>query len=378
MCNLRAGSRHSLPITPPPPPLTPEPPLDDNARTFLERLLGAPGVSGYEQPVQQVVREFAADFADEVSTDTHGNVVATVAPGRPVRLMFDGHCDQLGMVVSHVDDLGFLYFQTVGGWDPQQLVGQRVHVWSSDEPVAGVISRKAIHMLTDDEKKTVVQPKDMWIDIGAADRADAETVVRIGDPVTVQLGMQELRNGLVAGPAMDNRTGVWVVFEAARRANAEGVACSLAVASTVQEEIGLRGARTAAFGIDPQVGIAVDVTHATDCPTIDKRQRGEIGLGEGPVIVRGPNVNPRVGERLRSLAAEKGLPSQTAALGRAASNDANPMQITRAGVATGLVQIPNRYMHSAVETVSLADLDVAADLLAAFACTLSEDDDFVP
>lgn len=352
--------------------------MDQTARTFLEALLTTPGVSGYEQPVQQVVRDFAGAFADDVATDVHGNVIATVQPGRAVRLMFDGHCDQLGMIVSHVDDKGFLYFQTVGGWDPPQLIGQRVHVWTADGPINGVISRKAIHLLSEEDKKSVVQPKDMWIDIGATDKADAESIVRIADPVTVQLGMQELRNGLAAAPAMDNRTGVWVVFEAARRAQAKGIACTLAVASTVQEEIGLRGTQTAAFGIDPHVGIAVDVTHATDCPTIDKRQRGVIDLGKGPVIVRGPNINPRVGERLSALSADQNIPSQTAALGTAAPNDASPMQLTRAGVATGLVQIPNRYMHSAVETISLDDLDACADLLAAFACALAEDDSFIP
>ena len=192
------------------------------------------------------------------------------------------------------------------------------------------------------------------------------------------VGVHNLRNGLAAAPAMDNRTGVWVVFEAARRAHAQGISCTLAVASTVQEEIGLRGTQTAAFGIDPHVGIAVDVTHATDCPTIDKRQRGTVELGKGPVIVRGPNINPRVGDRLTALSEAKNIPSQPAALGRAAPNDANPMQLTRAGVATGLVQIPNRYMHSAVETISLDDLDACADLLAAFAVALSGEDSFVP
>jgi putative aminopeptidase FrvX len=352
--------------------------VDAESRTFLEDLLSTPGVSGYEQAVQRVVRSYAEGFGAELRTDTHGNVIATFDSTARTCLMFDGHCDQLGMIVSHVDDDGFLYFQTVGGWDPQQLVGQRVAVWHAGDTVPGVISRKAIHLLTDEEKKAVVDPKDMWIDIGAADRADAESVVEIGDAVTVQLGMQELRNGVVNAPAMDNRTGVWVVFEAARRAVARGVSCRLAVVSAVQEEIGLRGTQTAAFGIEPDVGIAVDVTHATDCPTIDKRQRGVIDLGKGPVVLRGPNINPRVGDRLTELARAQDIPHQVAALGRAAPNDANPLQISRAGVATGLVQIPNRYMHSAVETVSLADLDSAADLLAAFACALTDDDSFVP
>lgn len=352
--------------------------VNDQSKAFLDRLLTTPGISGYEQSVQQVVRDYVSELADAVHTDLHGNVLATHNPGAELRVMFDGHCDQLGMLVSHVDAEGFVYFQTVGGWDPQQLVGQRVTIWSPEAPVHGVISRKAIHLLTEDEKKKVVETKDMWIDIGATDEGDARSVVQIGDPVTVQLGPQEMRNGLVNAPAMDNRTGVWVVFEAFRRATERGVACTLVAASTVQEEIGLRGARTAAYGVDPHVAIAVDVTHATDCPTVDKRQRGTIALGQGPVIVRGPNINPRVGARLDEIALANEIPHQVAALGRAAPNDSNVLQISRAGVATGLVQIPNRYMHSAVETVSLDDLDHGAELLAQFAMSLTLDADFTP
>jgi putative aminopeptidase FrvX len=352
--------------------------VNESSREFLERLLSTPGVSGYEESVQQVVRDYVADVADEMRTDLHGNVIATGNPGSGLRLMFDGHCDQLGMVISHIDEHGFLYFQTVGGWDSQQLVGQRVTVWAEGSEVQGVISRKAVHLLTDDEKKKVTETKEMWIDIGAHDEEDARSVVGIGDPVTVRLGLQEMRNGLANAPAMDNRTGVWVVFEAFRRAVEKGVECTLIAASTVQEEIGLRGARTAAYGVDPHVAVAVDVTHATDCPTVDKRERGAIALGEGPVILRGPNINPGVNRGLTDAAVEGGMPYQVAALGRAAPNDSNALQITRAGVATGLVQIPNRYMHSAVETVSLADLDHTADLLANFAASLAVDADFTP
>jgi endoglucanase len=355
-----------------------KPHMNSAARKFLKNLLATPGVSGYEQPVQQVVRDYAESFADEVTTDVHGSVVAAVNPGTELRVMFDGHCDQLGLLVSHIEKSGFLYFQTVGGWDPQQLVGQRVTIWTQDGPVPGVIGRKAIHMLSPEERKVVAELKELWIDIGANDAKDAASVVRIGDSVTVQAAYQELRNGIVYAPAMDDRTGVWVVVEALRRAQKKGLACSLFAASTVQEEIGLRGARTAAFGIDPHVGVAVDVTHATDCPGVDKRQRGETSLGKGPVIARGANINPRVGDRLLTLAKAKKIPHQVAALAGSAGNNVNPLQIARAGVATGLVQIPNRYMHSPVETVALADLDHAADLLAEFACALKPDARFIP
>jgi putative aminopeptidase FrvX len=352
--------------------------MDTAARDFFQKLLEAPGVSGYEQSVQRVVRDYVKAFADEVTTDVHGNVIAVANPDAELRLMLDGHCDQLGMLVSYIDASGFLYFQTVGGWDPQQLIGQRVSVWAEGGPINGVISRKAIHLLSPEERKVVVDPNDMWIDIGATDKSDAQSVVKIADAVTVQLGFQEMRNGIANAPAMDNRTGVWVVIEALRKAKARGLDCALYAVSAVQEEIGHRGTKTAAFGIDPHVGIAVDVTHATDCPRIDKRQRGDIDLGGGPVIVRGPNINPYVGQRLEDLAAKHDIPHQIVALNRGAPNDANALQVTRAGVATGLVQIPNRYMHSAVETISVADLEHTAELLAEFACDLSAGSAFIP
>lgn len=352
--------------------------MEATAHDFLKRLLMAPGPSGYERPIQNVVRDYVQSFADEVKTDVHGNVAVVKNPGAAVRLMFAGHCDQIGLIVTQIDDQGFIYSQAIGGWDPQQLIGQRMVIWTDHGPVSAVISRKPIHLLTDEERKQVVKLEDIWLDIGAKDKADAASVVRIGDPVTLQLGYQELRNGLANAPGMDNRTGLWVVIEGIRRASQSSLQCALYAVSTVAEEIGLRGAKTSAFGIDPHVGIAVDVTHATDCPKIDRRQQGEVGLGKGPVIFRGPNMNPVVTRRLMDLCGRRQIPFQISAIGRATPNDANMLQIARAGVATGLVSIPNRYMHSAVETIALDDLDRAADLLAAFASELTAADDFTP
>jgi putative aminopeptidase FrvX len=218
----------------------------------------------------------------------------------------------------------------------------------------------------------------LWLDIGAKTKDEAKELVRIGDPVTLRLGYQEMRNGLANSPAMDNKCGLWVVIEALRRAAQKNLAVSVYAVSTVAEEIGLRGAQTSAYGVDPHVGIAVDVTHATDCPTIDKRQQGEVNLGSGPVVVRGPNMNPIVVERLISLAQKAEIPHQLTASGRAQPNDSNALQINRAGVATGLVAIPNRYMHSAVEMISLEDIDRGADLLAEFVGSLTGDEDFTP
>lgn len=350
--------------------------METAALDFLKEILATPSPSGYERPVQDIVRMYAANFADEVTTDVHGNVIMCRNPGAKTRVMFAGHCDQIGMLVTQIDEDGFVYAQTIGGWDPQQLIGQRMTIWSANGAIPAVIARKPIHLLNEEERKQVVKIKDLWLDIGAANKEEVQTLVRIGDPVTLRLGFQEMRNNLANAPGMDNKTGLWVVVEALRRAR--NLDCSLYAVSTVQEEIGLRGARTSAYDVDPHVGIAVDVTHATDCPTIDKRQNGEINVNCGPVVYRGPNMNPVVTERLIATATKSAISVQLSAIGRATPNDANTIQITRGGVATGLVSIPNRYMHSAVETISLADIDQAASLLAHFAESLKDSDDFTP
>ena len=184
--------------------------MNDSSIKFFETLLNTPGVSGYEEPVQQVVRDYASSFADTMTTDNHGNLILCKNPDAEIRLMFAGHCDQIGLLVSNIDDNGFIYTQTVGGWDPQQLIGQNMTIWTDSGPVEGVIARKAIHLLEESERKKVVRTKELWIDIGAKDRAEVESLVRVGDSVTLRLGMTKLRNGLITAPATDNRTGVWV------------------------------------------------------------------------------------------------------------------------------------------------------------------------
>lgn len=328
--------------------------------------------------MQKRVRARVEGFADEVATDLHGNLIAVKNPGAPVRVMLAGHCDQIGLIVQYIDAEGFLYVLSLGGWDPQILVGQRMCVWTDSGPIPAVIARKPIHLLTEEERKQVPKLKDLWLDIGAKDKAEAETMVRIGDPVTVELEYREMRNQRVICPAMDDKCGLWVVMEALRRVDKSRLQCSLYAVSTVQEEVGLRGARTSAFGIDPQVGIAVDVTHATDCPTIEKKQEGDVCLGKGPVIYRGPNMNPRLVTRLIDVAKSAEIAHQLAADGRPTGTDANAIQITRGGVATALVSIPNRYMHSPVEMISLDDMDRAADLLARLAESVTPEDDFRP
>ena len=345
---------------------------------FLKDLLHAPSPSGYERPVQDVVRAYASRFTSDVRTDWHGNVIVAVNPLGFPRIMLAGHCDQIGLLVKHIDDKGFLWVHAIGGWDPQVLIGQDVQVWTKNGPIAGVIARKPIHLQSPEDRKVVPEIKSLWVDIAVKDGEEARGLVAIGDPITVQLGYRELRNGLAAAPGMDNKVGAWTVISAVERISRQNPTAAVFAVSTVQEEIGLRGVQTSAHQIDPQLGIVVDVTHATDCPTIDENQYGRIKLGRGPVLYRGPNVNPIVFDRLVSKAAALEMPIQVNGLATAASNDAAQLQLTRGGVATGLVCIPNRYMHSPVEIVSLDDVNAAAELIAQFCLSVDSQSDFTP
>lgn len=352
--------------------------MNDVELQFLKDLLLAPSPSGYERPVQDVVRKYASNFAAEVRTDWHGNVTVCVNPTGSPRIMLAGHCDQIGLLVKHIDDKGYLWVHAIGGWDPQVLLGQDVQVWTRNGPINGVIARKPIHLQSPEDRKVVPEIKNLWVDIAVKDGDEARSLVAIGDPITVVLGFRELRNGLAAAPGMDNKVGAWTVMSAAERISRQNPKAAVFAVSTVQEEIGLRGVQTSAHQIDPQLGIVVDVTHATDCPTIDENQYGRIKLGKGPVLYRGPNVNPGVFESLIAQASAAQIPIQVNGLATAASNDAAQLQLTRGGVATGLVCIPNRYMHSPVEMISLDDLDRAAELTCHFCLSVDSRSDFTP
>jgi putative aminopeptidase FrvX len=365
-------------------PPYPESVMHEHAHAFLQSLLETPSASGFERPIQDVVRGWAGHYADEVRTDRHGNVFAIRYPAAGKgsadhqRVMLAGHCDQIALMVQHIDDSGYLYAQPIGGWDMQVLLGQHLTVWTASGPVAGVVSRRAIHLMTPEERKKVPEFTDVWIDIGAKDGKEAREVVRHGDSVTFELKYRPLRNNMAASPAMDDKVGLWTVMEALRLLHGKELKVPVYCVSTVQEEIGLRGATTSAYAIHPAVGIAVDVCHATDTPGNDKKQLGETKLGDGPVLFRGPNINPHVFTRLEEAAKGRELAVQVRGVPRATGTDANVMQITREGVATGLVGIPNRYMHSPVEVVHLDDLDKAAQLLAEFCLRLTPDVEWAP
>jgi len=347
-----------------------------DAPPLLDALLRAPAPSGYEGPAASVWRQ-AASFA-ELSTDPLGSSVARVAGAEDAPLLaVVGHIDEIGLVVTHVHDDGFLHFAPIGGWDPQILVGQRVIVAGRDGEVPGVLGKKPIHLLKDEQRKKVAEISDMHIDVGAKDAEEARELVRVGDPAVIAAEPLTLPNGRLASRSLDNRLGAYVALEVARRAS-EGSreGAGVAAVAAVQEEITMAGSRTTAFSVDPDLAIAVDVTHATDAPGIEKKEVGEHPLGSGPVIGRGSTLNPRIADALLETAESEGIDHTLEASARSTGTDADAIQISRAGIATGLVSIPLRYMHSTVEMVQLSDVEAAIELIAAFAARTGPGADF--
>jgi len=340
----------------------------------LRTLLTTPGAPGQEGDAVAAWRTAAEEFAT-VSVDAMGTPVARV-DGRGERplLAVVGHIDEIAVLVSHVTKEGFLKVVSSGGWDPQILVGQRVQVLSGDGPVPGVCGRKPIHLLEAEERKKAVELKGLHVDIGAKDRDEALELVRPGDPIVVAAEPVELPHGRLASRALDNRLGVYVALEAARRvADAGGAAGPVAAVAAVQEEIGAHGARAMAFGLEPSVAIVVDVTHATDAPGVEPGELGEHGLGDGPVLTRGAIVSARVNALLDEAAEAEGIAITTEVAGRGTSTDADSIHLSRTGVPTAVLSIPLRYMHSPVELVEVADVEATIALIAAFALRLEAD-----
>jgi putative aminopeptidase FrvX len=337
---------------------------------ILDALLRAPAPSGYEGPASAVWRE-AASFA-EVTADGLGSSIATLGDeGAEPRLAVVGHVDEIGLTITHVDEKGFLYFAPIGGWDAQILVGQRVEIVTRDGRVPGVAGRKPIHLLREEERKKVVELREMHIDIGASDREEALGMVRIGDPAVVATEPLSLAGTRLVSRAMDNRLGSYVAIESLRRAGErDAIKGRFTAIAAAQEEIGLRGAMTSAFTVRPDLAIAVDVTHATDAPGIDEKENGSHALGSGPVICRGSTLSPQVFDLLVEAAEDAGIDYTVEATGRATHTDADAIQISRSGIPTGLVSVPLRYMHSPVETVDLGDVEAAVELIVSLASRL--------
>lgn len=352
--------------------------MNPDSKIFLKQLVETPSPSGYEQTVQKLVRERIAPWCDEVRTDVMGNVFGVRNPaGRP-RVMLAGHCDQIGFIIRYINDDGFLYVEPIGGVDLTVATSQRVSIMTKGGIVPGVLGRKAIHLMDEDDRKRVPKIEDLYIDIGADGKKEAKKMVAIGDAGVFVQPYTELANDRVVSMAFDNKMGTWIVTEVLRLLHKKKIdACVMGV-STVQEEIGLRGAQTSAFACDADVGIALDVAHGTDTPGIDKRKAGDFKVGKGPMIYRGPNINPRVFDLLVETAEKEKIEVQIVSAARGTGTDANVMQLARGGMATGLLSVPLRYMHTPNELLSLEDLNNCAKLLAAFCARVKRGHDFTP
>jgi endoglucanase len=351
--------------------------LSESSVAFLKRLLDTPGPSGFESAPAKLWRDEGRAFA-EVSNDVTGNSLAVVNPGGSPTIMLAGHIDEIGVIVTYIDDDGYLYIGPIGGWDAQVLVAQRIRIMGRNGDVYGVIGKKPIHILKPDERKKASELNDLWIDIGARSREDAERLVSVGDPGVIDSRTIDFPNNCIVSRSIDDRIGAFVVLEAVRRyAQQPGTARVVAVATT-QEEIAYQGggARVSATRVGPEMAIVVDVTHATDFPGAEKKEHGHHKIGGGPVLTRGSIVSPVVYGLLRDAATRLSIPFTLHAAGRESWTDADAIHVAREGIATALVSIPNRYMHSPNEMVSLEDLDRAAALIAEACRAVTAETDF--
>lgn len=353
--------------------------MRDSDLKFLQDLTEAPSPSGFEQPAAKVFREFVTKFADSVETNVVGSVHATLkGTGDGPSVMLAGHIDEVGMMVNYVSAEGYLSFKSIGGVDAAVLPGMRVDVHTKSGVLRGVMGRMPIHLIDEDQRKSVTKLEKLFIDLGLPGDKVKE-LVRIGDPITYGVGFETFGEGMAVSRAFDDKMGAYIcarVLENVKKAG--GAPGDLIAAATVQEELGLRGGHTSAYGVDPVVGIALEVGHATDYPDVDKRNHGEASCGKGPIIARGANINPVVFELLLAAADKEKVAYQIGAEPRGTGTDANAIQLSRGGKAAALVSVPLRYMHTPTEVLALSDIEDAVTILTRFVLDLDPKTDFTP
>ncbi|MDR0888928.1 MAG: M20/M25/M40 family metallo-hydrolase [Coriobacteriales bacterium] len=362
---------------------------------FLKDLTEAPSPSGWEVAAADVMRKRVKASADNIETNVMGSVHATLKAKKPAKghkvgpsVMVAGHIDQVGMMVKYITDDGYIYFDPVGGIDAAILPGQRVNLYATGksagkpsvkpEKLRGMIGRKPIHLISADERKTITPLDKLFVDVGLSGD-EAKKRINIGDLMTYGMGFEEYGDGMAASLAFDDKLGVFIavrVLEELKKAG--GAKCDYVAAGTVQEEIGLRGGETSAYGVNPVIGISAEVGHATDYPEIEKSKYGEAKCGDGPLIARGPNINPVLYDRMIAAAKKAKAPYQIGPESRATGTDANPIQTSRGGKVAGLISIPLRYMHTPTEVLKLSDLDAAVKILTQFVLDLDDKVDFTP
>lgn len=352
--------------------------MREQSLNFLKTLLNTPSPVGHETRGQRVWMDYAGQFADETFSDAYGNCVAVLNKGGSPRLMLAGHADEIAMAVNYINEEGYIYVRKMGGVDPAITKAQRVVIHSKNGPVKGVVGNVAPHLMKEEKDGKAPKIQDLFIDIGAADRKEAQSLVHIGDPITLVDEFDMLRGDLAVCRAFDNRVGTFAVAETLRLLKASGAKLNaeICAVSNVQEEVGLFGARQIAYSLKPDVALVVDVTHATDYPTVNKAQHGDIRVGEGPTVTHGGCNHPEVVARIEQIARTKKIPLQHEAMSSTSGTDTDVIFWTRGGIPSALISLPNRYMHSPVEVVSLADLEKIPEILAAFAVSLKKGEQF--
>ncbi len=352
--------------------------MRESSLNFLRQLVNTPSPVGHETRGQRVWLDYAKRFADETFSDTYGNCVAVLNKGGSPRIMLAGHADEIAMAVNYIDDQGYLYVRRMGGVDAAITKAQRVVIHTRHGPVKGVVGNVAPHLTKQEGDPKPPKIHEIFIDIGAGKRSDAEKLVRVGDPITLADEFDLLRGDLAVARAFDNRIGTFAVAEALRllAESTAKVKAEVCAVSNVQEEVGLLGARQIAYSLKPDVALVVDVTHATDYPTVNKAQHGDVKIGGGPAITHGGCNHPEVVARLEAVAKAKKIPLQHEAMSSTSGTDTDAIFWTRGGIASALISLPDRYMHSPVEVVSLKDLEQIPQLLAAFVLSVKRGEKF--
>jgi endoglucanase len=352
--------------------------MRDESLKFLRTLLNTPSPPGHEFRGQRVWLDYAAQFADETFTDAYGNAVAILNKGGSPRVMLAGHADEIAMAVNYVDPQGFIYVKKLGGVDPAITKAQRVTIHSAGGPVKGVVGNVAPHLRKDEGDKKPAKIHDLFLDIGAKDKEEAQSLVHVGDPITLNDDFELLRNDLAIARAFDNRIGTFAVAETLRllREGKKEVHAEVSAVSNIMEEVGLLGARQIAYTLKPDIALVVDVTHATDYPCVNKAQHGDVSLGKGPTLTHGGCNHPEVVARIEKVARQHKIGLQHEAMSATSGTDTDVIFWTRGGIPSALISLPNRYMHSPVELVSLKDLQQIPQLLSAFTQSLRHGEQF--
>ena len=345
---------------------------------FLKTLVNTPSPVGHETRGQRVWLDYAKKFSDETFSDTYGNCVAVLNKGGGPRIMLAAHADEIAMAVNYIDDNGFIYVRRMGGIDAAITKAQRIVIHTRNGAVKGVVGNVAPHLTKQDGEPKLPKIHDIFIDIGVSSRKEAEQLIRVGDPITLTDEFDILRGDLAVARAFDNRIGTFAVAETLRLLKESKVKlnCEVCAVSNVQEEVGLLGARQIAYSLHPSIALVVDVTHATDYPTVSKTQHGDTRIGKGPAITHGGCNHPEVVKRLEEVAKQKKIPLQHEAMSASSGTDTDVIFWTRGGIASALISLPNRYMHSPVEVVSLRDLEMIPQLMAAFVMSVKKGEKF--